>query len=143
MTNDLTNGHDGWLDDPDHFFDNLGRAMLTSSNAAGRFKTDITEQADRYVVAAELPGFQKKNIHISYQNNNLSIKANHEYSAEQHNDDGHVIRHERSKQAVSRSFYLPNVAYEQGQATYDGGILTITLPKQESGKNQGHPIPID
>lgn len=136
MANDLSN----WRDD---FWDDLGRTMMHSTGTVGRFKTDITEQTDQYVVAAELPGFQKKNIHISYQNNNLSIKANHEYSAEQHNDDGHLIRHERSKQAVSRSFYLPNVNHEQVKATYDGGVLTITLPKQQPGENEGHQIKID
>lgn len=132
----------GIFDPQDDFFSNFGKAFLGSVNN-GSFDVDIVENDNDFVVSAELPGFKKKGINISYQDDNLTIKAQHESSSEVHNDDGRVIRHERSNQNVSRSFYLPSVNAEMIKASYDGGVLTITLPKKDPETTGVHRIEID
>ena len=132
----------GIFDPQDDFFSNIGKAFLGSVDNGG-FNVDIVENDDNFTVLAELPGFKKNGIKISYQDNNLTIKAAHEYSSEVHNDDGRVIRHERSNQNVSRSFYLPDVNAEMIKAGYDGGVLTVTLPKQNPEATGAHHVEID
>ena len=59
----------------DMFNDFFNDDMFSEFNSAGSFKTDITETPEEYVVHAELPGFNKEDINIDYNNNYLTISA--------------------------------------------------------------------
>ncbi|HBF74357.1 MAG TPA: Hsp20/alpha crystallin family protein, partial [Lactobacillus sp.] len=58
-------------------------------------------------------------------------------------EKGRVLRQERSSSNVTRSFYLPGVDEDNVKATYDGGILKLTLPKMTEDKQDSHHIAID
>ncbi|KRM69687.1 Hsp20/alpha crystallin family protein [Apilactobacillus ozensis] len=109
-----------------------------SSFAGNQMRTDVIENKDNYVVTSELPGFKKENIHLNYRNNTLSVKANHEINK----NDNKYLRIERSTQSVARSFQIPNVKADGIKASYDGGILKITLPKDRQ-ENKLDNIDID
>ena len=140
MSEELSNVFD---DNPmDDFFGNFGRGLFNSMAEANPMKTDVVENKDNYQVTAELPGFKKNAIHMDYRNNTLRINASHNLKKTDKNEKGRVLRRERSMSNVSRSFYLPNVDFKKITASYDGGLLKVSLPKA-APKNQGHQIKID
>lgn len=131
------------LFNPMNFFNevgNLGRDLFSGESTP--MKTDVVEHDKNYVVTAELPGFKKEDIHVDYRDDTLRITGKSEVNADTKDNDGRILRQERSQQNVSRAFYLPNVDLKQVAAKYDDGILTLTLPK-ETEKNDSHKISID
>ncbi|TPR39747.1 Hsp20/alpha crystallin family protein [Apilactobacillus micheneri] len=141
MANELRNSDLGVFEPTDDFFGDFGKNFFNSI-ASNQMKTDVTENKDNYVVTSELPGFKKDNIHIDYENDNLNIRATHDLKKENNDQAGRVIRKERTARNTSRSFYLPDVENDKISASYDGGILKITLPKEAKDNNK-HKINID
>lgn len=97
----------------------------------GAFPVDIQDTPDAIVVMAELPGFNKEDIKISFSGNMLHIKGqrNREVKAEGAN----FLRVERSYGSFSRSFSI-DVPVKTGEikAVYQDGVLKITLPKEDN-----------
>lgn len=96
------------------------------------FKTDVIDEGDHYVLEADLPGFDKKDIRLELQGDNLIIQAERHSSAEEKNKDGKVVRMERSYGSYSRSFNVSQIDTDRIKAAYDNGVLKLTLPKLES-----------
>lgn len=139
MANELRNHvFNDFMDPMTNFFDGLGRNMVNSS----KMKTDVIENDDEFEVKAELPGFKKEDININYENDTLTIHAIHDLNKEQKDEDGKLIRSERTSSDVSRSFYLPDADTDKIGAKYDGGILDIMVPKSAE-KESKHSISIN
>ncbi|WP_353485671.1 Hsp20/alpha crystallin family protein [Apilactobacillus waqarii] len=139
MANELRNNvFNDFMDPMSNFFDGLGRNMVNSS----KMKTDVIENDDEFEVKAELPGFKKEDININYENDTLTIHAIHDLNKEQKDEDGRLIRSERTSSDVSRSFYLPDADTDKIGAKYDGGILDIMVPKSAE-KESKHTISIN
>lgn len=121
----------------DHTFDRLMGAGSTLS-------TDIIEKEDGYELSADLPGVEKDNINIDYNDNVLTIQADQSHSTDiEDKDAGQYIRRERSHQSFSRTFVIPNIIAEDIKARFDNGVLTIHLPKKDESKNLSHQIEIE
>lgn len=139
MANELRNNvFNDFMDPMSNFFDGLGRNMVNSS----KMKTDVIENDDEFEVKAELPGFKKEDININYENDTLTIHAIHDLNKEQKDENGRLIRSERTSSDVSRSFYLPDADTDKIGAKYDGGILDIMVPKSAE-KESKHTISIN
>ncbi len=94
---------------------------------------DIFEEAEFIRIVAELPGVKLENVHITVENNVLTIKGNKEQIAEEKAEKVH--RYERTYGAFERRFTLPaTVAPDKIKATFDNGVLTVVLPKVEAAK---------
>jgi len=94
---------------------------------------DLREEADRYVLEADLPGLKKEEIHLSVENNVLTIKGTR--SGEDWKQSGGFRSVERSYGTFQRSFRIPgNVDQAKTEASYTDGVLRVTLPKAESAK---------
>ncbi|CAI2612670.1 Acid shock protein [Apilactobacillus kunkeei] len=139
MANELRNNvFNDFMDPMSNFFDGLGRNMTNTS----KMKTDVIENDDEFEVKAELPGFKKEDININYENDTLTIHAIHDLNKEQKDENGKLIRSERTSSNVSRSFYLPDADTDKIGAKYDGGILDIMVPKSAE-KESKHTISIN
>lgn len=103
-----------------------------SAQDLAEFKTDVIDEGDHYILEADLPGFDKKDIHLELQGDNLIIQAERHSSAEEKNKDGKVVRMERSYGSYSRSFNVSQINTEHIKAAYDNGVLKLTLPKLAS-----------
>lgn len=93
---------------------------------------------DKYVISAELPGIDpERNVEISVSRGTLTIRA------ERH-EEREGRRHSEFRYGTyERHIRLPdNVREEDIKATYDKGILTITVPLQEA-KEATRRIPIE
>jgi HSP20 family protein len=95
-------------------------------------KVDIKEYEKEYVLEAEIPGVNKEQIHIDYQQNYLTISVENreELSEERKN----YIRRERKFGRSSRSFYVEGIQEDKISAKYENGILTVLLPKSKDAK---------
>ena len=107
----------------DDFFSPM--EMISGMN---QFSADVRETNNEYLVSAELPGINKEDIKLDYDNNNLIIRAKRQEAHDDSRDN--YIRKERSYGEISRSFYIDNVNKEGIRAKFDNGELKIILPKQ-------------
>ena len=104
---------------------------------------EIVEKDDALVVTAELPGIAPKEVDISVEDNVLTISGEKKEEQEESKDSGRYHMWERRYGSFRRSFTLPQaVEAEKITAKFDGGVLTVTLPKSKKAKPQGRKIPI-
>ena len=106
---------------------------------AASFKLDIRETEKEYLVEADLPGFEKKDIKVSYEDNYLTISATRNENKE---DDKDYICRESSVGEVWRQFYVENVDEEEIEARFVNGVLKLVLPKRESTVELGKKIKV-
>ncbi|PID46847.1 MAG: heat-shock protein Hsp20 [Proteobacteria bacterium] len=101
---------------------------------AGQIKIEVGEQDDAFVVTAEVPGVAKEDLDVSVEGAVVTIRAEIKQH-DAHKEDGKVLRSERYYGAVSRSFQLPSkIDPGSTKASYDNGVLQLTLPKQKDVK---------
>jgi HSP20 family protein len=89
---------------------------------------DVSETKDKLLIKAELPGLEAKDVNVSVSGDVLTIKG--EKKKEEEEKDEHYYHCERYCGSFQRSFRLPvNVQTDKVEATFDKGVLNITLPK--------------
>ena len=115
---------------PFHDFDELERAFF-SDRSLGEFKTDIRDNGDSFVLEADLPGFNKDDIHVDLSDNSLTITAERHSDYEQKDKKGNYVRCERSYGSYTRSFSTDGIDTANIKAAYTDGALRLTLPKQQ------------
>jgi HSP20 family protein len=94
---------------------------------------DVTEQDDKYLVKAELPGVGEEDINISVSGNILTIDGEKEMSSEG-KKDGYRYS-ESTYGSFSRSITIPSsVDVTKIEASSDKGVLEISLPKMPETK---------
>ncbi|MDN5951640.1 MAG: Hsp20/alpha crystallin family protein, partial [Loigolactobacillus coryniformis] len=85
----------------------------------------------------DLPGVDKKDLKIDYQNNILTVSAKNEQNTDERDENDQLVHRERRYGQFSRQYQLPNVDQAKITAKYNDGVLTITLPKSaEATKHQ-------
>lgn len=91
---------------------------------------DISETDNQFQITAELPGMSKEDIDISLDNGRLSISGERKFEKEEEGKKFHRV--ETRYGSFNRSFQLPdNVDEESIQATYENGLLNISIEKAE------------
>ena len=108
-----------------------GRDPLYGKHAKHMMKTDVRETEDTYEVDMDLPGFKKDEINVDLKNGYLTVSASKGLDKDEQDKNGKYIRQERYTGAMSRSFYVGDVAPEDVKAKFEDGILQISLPKAE------------
>ena len=106
-------------------------------------KTDIEENDKQYQVKIDMPGFDKKDIHISYNDDPLTVTGHRDTFDDESDKDGNILHSERRYGQMSRQYRLPGVDLEQVNAKYTDGVLILTLPKLTKQANDGKHIEID
>lgn len=94
------------------------------------FSTDIQDNGNSYTLEAELPGFNKEDIAIDIEGDQLTIQAQHKTENDQKDDQGNYLRRERYYGSYSRSFDISQIAADQISASYENGVLKLDLPKK-------------
>ena len=103
---------------------------------------DITETKSDLIVKAELPGIDPKEIDISLTGDTLTIKG--EKQQEKEEKEENYYRIERSYGIFSRTIKLPvSVQNDRIKASYQHGVLKITLPKSEEAKQKQIKIKVE
>ena len=101
------------------------------NNDLAEFKTDIKDTGKEFVLEADLPGFKKEDIKVNVEDNYMTITAERHSESEEKDKKGNYIRCERSYGSFSRTFDITGIKTEAIKATYNDGVLTLTMPKKE------------
>jgi HSP20 family protein len=93
---------------------------------------DIYETAEGITVKVDLPGHDPKAIEVKVEGDTLTVRS--ERKAERSDKEG-ALRLERSFGVYARSFGLPRtVDGSRVEARYEGGVLTLVLPRREEAR---------
>jgi HSP20 family protein len=96
---------------------------------------DLVEAEDHFVLKADLPGLAEDDVAIEVQDNVLTVSG--ERKTEHERKERGFYRLERSFGRFSRSLTLPEGVNTEGiKASFDKGVLEVTIPKPEARKPQ-------
>ncbi|MDE7264168.1 MAG: Hsp20 family protein [Anaeroplasmataceae bacterium] len=116
-------------DKKNNLVDEFQNFFMDSFFSNKALKTDIVETEKGYILKVELPGVDKKDVSLDFNNQYLTLSVNQEESKE--DKEQHYIRKERSRYSYSRSYYLDKANESDIKAKLDNGILTIQIGKNE------------
>ena len=128
---------------PSDLFRDFGRQFFDQFPGSNSIKTDVKELEDAYVVEAELPGMKKENINLQFENNVLTIEGKQSFENNKEDENGRMIHQERSFSDVKRQYQFDNVDENGIKASYENGMLNVTLPKKEKKESSSSNIQID
>lgn len=117
-----------------HSLDQFFNETLSSPEASGSPgvtwvpRVDVHEEKDRFVVLADVPGVEPKDIDITAENGVLTVRG--ERRSEKRETDNGYERVERVSGTFLRRFTLPEGANtELIKARQTNGVLEVTIPK--------------
>ena len=117
----------------DDFFAPVSRGCDVETTWNWHPVVDVFEKDDNIVIKAELPGVDKKDIHIDMKGNVLTLSG--ERSVDNEAGEENSYRRERSFGKFVRSFQLADgIDPEKINAEYKEGILRLEIPKPEAEK---------
>lgn len=94
---------------------------------------DVVEQDDDYIVKASIPGIDPDDIEVTLTDNTLTIRG--EFKEDEEVKEEQYRLRERRYGSFARSVTLPTaVDRDSIEATYENGVLTLSVPKAEEVK---------
>jgi HSP20 family protein len=115
------------------FEDSFVRFPHLSGDGVREFPIDVYQTKKDLVVKAALPGVKPEEVDITITDDAVTIKGEHKEEQETKEDD--YLYRERYYGAFSRSVAIPvKVKGDKAKATFEEGVLTLTLPKAEEIK---------
>ena len=118
-----------------------GRGLGGMTAADWNPAVDIKENKEEYIITAELPGVDKKDIKVTLRNDVLAIEGAR--NVEQKSDDETLHRVERFYGTFFRSFVLPEGANDEKiLANFKDGLLTVHVPKREPARPRTREVPV-
>ena len=104
---------------------------FNSQNTSQLPAVDIAENNDKFILSADFPGFEKKDINLSIEDGVLRLSATKD---DGHSDVNYTLK-ERESVKMERSFTLPESILEKKiDAKFKNGMLQINIPKAEEVK---------
>lgn len=104
-------------------------------------RVDITDEKERVLVRAEIPGMKKEDINVTIENDLLTISG--EKKIERKTDQGKYNHYELSYGTFERTFRLPeNVDKDKIDASYKNGVLELSIVKTGEQKPKAKQIEI-
>ncbi len=116
-------------------FENFAETPGKEQLAAGSFvpAVDIYEDEHNLVLKLEVPGVNEDDLNVSLENNLLTVSGERKFEKEEKEENFHRI--ERRYGSFARTFRLPStVDAEKVEASYDKGLLKITIGKRAEAK---------
>lgn len=116
--------------DPYAHLNELSRRLFAQTHRAPtmRLPIDVREEAERFVIEADVPGLAPEDLEIVVTPEQLTLKGTRRAGTE-----SGALRRERGDYTFERSFSLPRgLELDKVEATLAAGVLTLTLPKRAS-----------
>ena len=102
------------------------------------FPVDIIEGDGFYQVNAEIPGVNKDNIQVTFEDSTLTIKA-----SQNSDEEKKYLINERGNKEYERRFYFGDIEEESLTAKYENGILMVTINLKKPEEKQKKIITIE
>jgi HSP20 family protein len=117
-----------------------GREAMTVADWAPT--VDITEDDNEYLIKAEIPEVDKKDVKVTVQEGVLTLQGERKQEKEEKGKKFHRI--ERSYGSFVRSFVLPDdVSEDKLKAEFKDGMLLVHLPKAEKPKPKAIEVKVE
>jgi HSP20 family protein len=102
---------------------------------------DLVDTGDTFVLEVDLPGYEAGDIDVRLTDTQtVQVRASREIGRV----DGQYLRHERQSPGIDQTVSLPEpVDTAAPNASYDAGVLTITLVKEDVDDEDGTAIPVE
>ncbi len=120
--------------DPFRDLDRLTQQLLTSSGPAAprSMPLDAYRRGDHFVIRLDLPGIDPDSVDLSVEKNVLTVRAERSWTPEEGDE---VVIAERPQGSFTRQLFLgDNLDLDHVKASYDQGVLTVTVPVAEAAK---------
>ncbi|MGD2174925.1 MAG: Hsp20/alpha crystallin family protein [Candidatus Brocadiaceae bacterium] len=106
----------------------MGRPLrMANTEALWHPAVDIYNRPEEIVVEVELPGMRGQDVDVSLEEQHLLIQGSR---PEPEGEEGTTYYRERPVGDFHRVIHLPvDVDAERAEASYDDGVLTVTLPR--------------
>ncbi|MDR2630080.1 MAG: Hsp20/alpha crystallin family protein [Spirochaetaceae bacterium] len=120
----------------------FGESPITPSDQLLSYipAVDIWEADGAYVLEAELPGYEEKDLEIHLDNRTLVIQSKKEEDTKKKDDrenEGRYYIRERRKSSFSRSFKLPEDADQESiKANFKNGLLCLEIKKRAEAQKR-------
>lgn len=116
------------LDELDRLFE-AGFPALNRTSIGAAFPVDVYQDKDSVTIRAEVPGFRKEDLNINVADDVLTITGHATARAGQDKDAP------KTETTLERAIALPeDLNYDKITASYEKGVLSVTLPKREEVK---------
>jgi len=128
----------------DRFFGDDWRSFMENMTFDEKaLAVDVHEDDHAYTVTTELPGVEANNIHVNLEGDYLVIEGEIPEQKVKTKEDQRTLVQERRYGKLSRTIRLPQpVDSSKTEATYENGVLTLTLPKTATAKATAIPIKV-
>jgi HSP20 family protein len=94
---------------------------------------DVYEDAHQLILKLEVPGIKQEDLDVRLENQTLTIRGERKFESNEKEENFHRI--ERRYGTFTRSFTLPQTVDTGAvKASYENGVLIISLPKKEAAK---------
>lgn len=117
----------------DSMFTELMRDTNTQLESIQTPAAEVVEDDHKFAINVMFAGFEKKDIKIDMQDNELIVVGEKSETKEEKNEKYHLSEFRSGK--FRRSFYLPDSAnMDKAEAELKNGILNVTIPKKAKAK---------
>jgi HSP20 family protein len=118
--------------DPFRELDRLTQQAFGTRARPAAMPMDAYREGDHFMVHFDLPGVDPSSIDLTVEKNVLTVSAERNWQA---NDNQQVLASERPQGTFSRQLFLgEGLDTERVEASYDNGVLTVTIPVAEQAK---------
>ena len=97
------------------------------------FKVDVEDNGNEYLIEAEVPGVDKKDINVELNDGKLMISITRDESNDSKKKN--FIHRERRFSSMSRSIYLEDSKPDGIKAKLENGLLKVVVPKEDKPNN--------
>ena len=102
---------------------------------------DIKESDLSYIINADIPGFNKNDIEVTIEKNQIKLSGNRNDDSVK--DDGVYHYKERMNDSFDRTFRLPDLINDKNiSASFKNGILSVIIPKSDKTEPKSRRITI-
>jgi len=111
-----------------NFFD------LPIINSSNILKTNIRKEGNNYIYEIDVPGYNKEDVSISYEDGYLIVEAKSSNESKDNYSSNRYVRQERYSGSCYRSYYVGEIDDSKISAKYHNGVLCVAFPSEEVNK---------
>lgn len=133
------------FDEMERMMEQMRQSVFGDRSAPARLggaNVNLETDEEGYVVLADLPGFEREELDLRYEDGVLTIRAEHETSDEYESAGG--ATHSARRRHVHERVQIPaEIAEDEISASYRNGVLEVRLPTVEDVDDDEHVIDIE